>query len=71
MEENPRGKGRPRLAVKSKKRSMTFPALLYERLEKIAARDGRSVSSLIVEAVSDLVRERERGPLVPVLREAA
>lgn len=68
--EEPTKRGRPKAAVKSKKRSMTFPGLLYERLEKIAARDGRTVSGLIVEAVSKFVREKEAGPLSAVRKAA-
>jgi metal-responsive CopG/Arc/MetJ family transcriptional regulator len=63
-------RGRPKATVKSKKRSMTFPGLLYERLERIAARDGRTVSGLIVEAVSKFVREKELGNKQPVQKTA-
>lgn len=61
MEDKARGKGRPKSAVPSKTRSITFPGLLYQRLESIAAKDGRTISGLIVEAVSKLVREKELG----------
>jgi predicted DNA-binding protein len=68
--EEPNKRGRPKATVKSKKRSMTFPGLLYKRLEAIAARDGRTVSGLIVEAVSKLVREKESGNKMPVQKAA-
>lgn len=54
-------RGRPPAPVKSKKRSMTFPAGLYQRLEEIAQREERPVSELIVEAVRKLLKEMESG----------
>jgi predicted DNA-binding protein len=70
MEDQPRGKGRPKSTVPSKTRSITFPGLLYQRLEKIAAQDGRTISGLIVEAVSKLVREKELGKIQPTRKAA-
>jgi metal-responsive CopG/Arc/MetJ family transcriptional regulator len=64
MDDTPK-RGRPPLAIKSKKRSMTFPAGLYERLEKAAKREERPVSELVMEAVRRLLKEREElGPKV-------
>lgn len=60
-----RKRGRPPLATKSKKRSMTFPAGLYERLEKVAQREERPVSELVMEAVRKLLKEMETGPRMP------
>lgn len=54
-----RKRGRPPLTTKSKKRSMTFPAGLYERLEKAAQDDERPVSELVMEAVRRFLKERE------------
>jgi hypothetical protein len=63
MEEETRKKGRPPAVIKSKKRSMTFPAGLYQRLEEIAKTEERPVSDLVLEAVRRFLKEREMGPL--------
>lgn len=61
--EEPRKKGRSPAIVKSKKRSMTFPAGLYQRLEEIAQSEERPVSDLVMEAVRRFLKERESGPM--------
>lgn len=60
-----RKKGRPPVGVKSKKRSMVFPAGLYQRLEEVARRQERPVSELIVEAVRRQLAEMESGNTKP------
>ncbi len=64
MYETPK-RGRPPLAAKSKKRSMTFPAGMYERLEKVAQREERRVSDLVLEAVRRMLKETEPGNSEP------
>lgn len=54
-------RGRPPLPAKSKKRSMTFPAGLYQRLEEAAQREERPVSELVLEAVRRFLKDNEPG----------
>lgn len=60
--EAKRPRGRPVSAVKSHKRSMTFPPSLYARLEEIALREERNVNELIVSVLRDRIRKDEQSP---------
>ena len=57
--DNTKKRGRPAGAVPTHKRSVTFPAGLYARLEKIALRDERTVNDLIVTALRELVKKED------------
>lgn len=57
--DTPKKRGRPSGGLPTHKRSVTFPAGLYARLEQIAKREERTVNDLIVNALRELAKKED------------
>lgn len=57
--DKPKRRGRPAGSLPTHKRSFSFPAGVYARLEAIAKRDERTVNDLIVTMAREFLKKED------------